>query len=375
VRLVVCVDGTWFGPDGIYSGWAGNISSIFRIWCCVKEGEVHDSAGKTWHQERLYVKGIDNLNNWGSKLLSGAFGIGVAEQIKNVYKLCCDKAGQPEDEIFFFGFSRGAFVVRAVANLLAYMRIAQPLQDGQSFDELYAHMLDLYRDVRTGNDSRQGSIHEYMLHSQPHSRLQFIGVIDTVKAFDDGDLYDIGLHTSLHHGCHALAMNETKSAFIPELWMSKEQTADLELRKASKLHSIKEAWFLGSHGDLGGGNVQDGIALYPCQWLLHEAQDCGLDLSFSFVTYKSLSIKDKIAVEDPLKICFPANEDPEGNSFAHLLSYSNGLQTMIWDMAAVHQRSGFNVSINQCPNHWIFSTTARNIFDSDGLIGYHQTRE
>lgn len=358
VRLVVCVDGTWFGPDGLYSGWSGNISNIFRISCCVKEGTVHD-LNTTWRQECVYIKGIDNPSNWGNRLLIGAFGAGLAEQIKHVYKICCQKAAFPEDEIFLFGFSRGAFVVRAVANLLAYMRIATPMH-GQDWEEAYVTMLNLYKDVRSGNSNRSGSIHEYMSRCLPPPRIQLIAVIDTVKAFDDDDLYDIALHPSLRHCRQALALHETKTAFVPELWLSTED------------QDVLEAWFIGSHGDLGGGNAQDGLALYPCQWLLHEAQKLGLHLSFTSVTYNSLDRRNKATMDNPLDLCFPSNVDAEGNSLAHVITSANGVQTMIWDMVHVHKLPGYDVRIKQRPPHWIFSTAPRNVFVGAQLAGWRQ---
>jgi uncharacterized protein (DUF2235 family) len=331
IRLIICVDGTWFGPDGISSVWAGNVSNIFRIWCSIKEGEVEDDSGKKWRQEKVYIKGIDNLSNWGLKLLSGAFGSGIEQQIKDAYRMCVERASQPEDEIFFFDFSRGAFVVRAVANLLAYMRLPGPSYSEKSFDELYEHILDLYKDVRSGNDSRKGA-HEYMVRCRPHPRIHFIGVLDTVKAMDDDGLYEFGLHTSHRHCRQALALNETNTALAPELWMTKEGTADFELRRASRHHSLQELWFLGRHGDLGGGNKQDGLALYPCQWLLSEARDLGLHLEFTPVTYSTLSIGDQTTVDNPLQLCFPSDWSEVDKPGRQPITSANGMSVKMWDL-------------------------------------------
>jgi len=371
VRLIICVDGTWFGPDGLSSVWAGNVSNIFRIWCSIKEGEVIDEAGKKWRQEKVYVKGIDNLSNWGLKLLSGALGTGIEQQIKDVYRMCVEKASQPEDEIFFFGFSRGAFVVRAVANLLAYMRLPGPSYSEKAFDEVYEHILDLYKDVRLGNDSRKGAIHEYMVRCRPHPRIQFIGVLDTVKALDDDGLYEFGLHTSHRHCRHALALNETNTALVPELWLSKEGTADFELRRASRHHSLQELWFLGSHGDLGGGNKQDGLALYPCQWLLSEARDVGLHLEFTPVTYSTLSIGDKSTIDNPLELCFPSIQSEVDKLGVKLITSTNKMSIKMWDLVMAHSWAGYTTQINQRKPFWSLSSAPREIFAADDkMIGY-----
>jgi len=371
VRLAVCVDGTWVGPDGIHPAFDGNISNIFRIWCCVKEGEVIDDTGRKWRQERAYIKGVNDSDSWYGKLLSGAFGNGVEQQIKNVYKLCCERASHPEDEIFFFGFSRGAFVVRAVANLFTYMRIPGRVNDPHSFDEAYKHLLDIYKDVRSGSDRRKGSIYEYMSTCQPPPKLQYIGVLDTVKAFDDDGLYEIGIHPSHRHCRQALAMNERRAAFSPELWAVAEKTAEYELRKTSSLHSVLEAWFLGSHGDLGGGNIQDGAALYPVQWLLSEARKLGLVLDFNPVTYTSLVFQKQIAIENPLELMFPTPEAAEAEGLPPLVTLANRISVQMWDMNRVHMRKGFGLSISHRTNHWLFHSATREIFHQDRLVGYH----
>ena len=370
-RLVVCVDGTWVGPDGIRPGSENNLSSIFRIWCCIKEGEVVDREGKKWRQGRVYVRGINNSGTWYGKLLSGALGDGVEEQIKDVYKMCCERASHPEDEIFFFGFSRGAFVVRAVASLLSYMKIPGIVDMGL-FDEVYKQLLDIYKDVRSGSERRRGAIYEYMSAAKPSPKLQYIGVLDTVGAFADDGLYDIGMHPAQRHCRQALAFNETRVAFKPELWSVLENTAEYELRTRSSLHSVIEAWFLGAHGDLGGGNSQDGIALYPAQWLLAEAEQLGLALDFSPITYTSAVFQDQSVVKSPLELMFPTLKSLETEEeYPQKIKLLNGISVPLWDMRSVHMQQGFGLNINYHANQWLYQTAEREIFLQDRIIGYH----
>ena len=375
VRLVLCVDGTWIGPDGISPGTEGNLSTIFRIWCCIKEGEVSDDNGKRWRQDKAYIRGVNDSDSWYGRLLSGAFGDGIEHQIKEVYRICCERASHPEDEIYFFGFSRGAFVVRAVANLLTYMRIPGRTGNTDSFDERYKQMLDIYKDVRSGNDRRRGSIYKYMSTSKPSPKLQYIGVVDTVKAFDDDELYEIGIHPLQHHCRQALAMNETRLAFEPELWSVTEKTAEYEVRTQSKFHSVIEAWFLGSHGDLGGGNSQDGAALYPTQWLLSEAKQLGLILDFSPVTYTSSVFHSQDAIENPLELLFPTFEDSETQAWPSTIKLSNGISVQLWDLSRVHTRKGLEIDIHYHARKWYLPTASREIFREDKLIGYHREGE
>lgn len=80
-----------------------------------------DGDGKKWEQMRHYEPGLGAIEEPGlRKLMNGASGAGYQDLIRDTYKLACtlDK----DDELWFFGFSRGAYIVRAVASLLLYIR-------------------------------------------------------------------------------------------------------------------------------------------------------------------------------------------------------------------------------------------------------------
>lgn len=78
---------------------------------------------------------------------------------------------------------------------------------------------------------------------------------------------------------HALALNEARPLFSPSLWKSNASSPD---------SSYLEAWFFGHHRDIGGGRYQQGLALWPLQWILHDAVDCGLVLDNTVEPYSVL---------------------------------------------------------------------------------------
>lgn len=105
--------------------------------------------------------------------------------------------------------------------------------------------------------------------------IQFLGLFDTVKATNDHSLHDISYVDSINHVRHAIALNEGRQHFQPELYAPSYDPATLENR------SMIQAWFVGAHADMGGGAKDDGLSLYPLQWVLMESQSFGLTLEHS----------------------------------------------------------------------------------------------
>ena len=114
-RLVICVDGTQLVP-----GSGSNQTTIHRIHAGIKQGPVVDNTtGRTFNQVVEYVPGIGAADDAFSKdrIQASVTGQGYLKQIQDVYESCCKLVGG-NDEVWLFGYSRGAFVVRAVAGLL-----------------------------------------------------------------------------------------------------------------------------------------------------------------------------------------------------------------------------------------------------------------
>lgn len=113
-RLVICVDGSQYNRS------SGNETSIHRIYSSIKSGKCTDgSTGGIIKQLPHYILGIGSADETFSKdrIQASVFGQGHLKQIQDVYEKCC-QLRDDKDEIWLFGFSRGAYVVRAVAGLL-----------------------------------------------------------------------------------------------------------------------------------------------------------------------------------------------------------------------------------------------------------------
>lgn len=143
-RLVICVDGTYCTPDGTDHEGHGNITNVYRVFAAVKTGLCFDTiANQTLFQRKTYHTGIGSADEIKicEKLRAGISGDGYKTIISNVYKECCELSGK--DEVWLYGFSRGAYIVRAVAGLLHYLGALNSVGE-PDFDKEYSRALKVY---------------------------------------------------------------------------------------------------------------------------------------------------------------------------------------------------------------------------------------
>ena len=151
-RLIYCVDGTYCTPDGNHPRSQGNISNVYRIFASVKRGYCVDGDNQEFNQEKEYEPGIGSAEDLSilEKAKAGASGKGYDDVIRRIYQRCCTL--KETDEVWLYGFSRGAYIVRAVAGLLHHVGALHA--DGNGFDTVYRTVLKRY--VKAENRSKLG---------------------------------------------------------------------------------------------------------------------------------------------------------------------------------------------------------------------------
>jgi hypothetical protein len=227
------------------------------------------------------------------KMLGGGLGLGLNQNIQSAYYWLA-RNYKPGDQIFLFGFSRGAYTVRSLGGMICGQGLLN--LGGVAADQRWARVKTLFKEgyrKRRPLDEWGGawSFH----HGDPQVKqvggdqadgcngvgLHFVGVWDTVGAvgipddaallnlLDDeaGGFHDTMLSDSVVHACHAVALDEHRASFSPTLW------TDIEQRD-----SVKQVWFPGAHSDVGGGYVQKGLSDSALKWMMDEAADAGLQL-------------------------------------------------------------------------------------------------
>lgn len=188
-------------------------------------------------------------------------------------------------------------------------------------------------------------------HTVRPAKIRFLGCFDTVKAFDDSGLNDIGLLSNVCHTRHALALFEGRTAFEPSRF-----DPALICAQANLDRSYQEAWFAGNHGNMGGACPEDGLALWPLQWILSEAQKQGLSLEFDDEGTSNAT--------DPRTLVFLQDDD-----YKWEIECANGISLTMYDISDIFKQPRFRPSLVSGKLIPFSTQKDRNIFAQEKLIG------
>ena len=273
-RLCLFIDGTWNTVE--------NNTNVWRISSLCSD---RDDTGQ--RQLAYYTKGVGT--SVGAKLSGGLFGYGIVEIIIDAYEWLIQryKAG---DEIFIFGFSRGAYAARSLAGLIAksgMVRPGSPVGVGELFDRYKfpdARTLYRLRDQKADGTLGETTILERrMLEYSSPAPIKMVGVWDTVGALvGPYSFLETGLRTPVENAYHALAIDEHRKTFSPTLYTQNFHLdrPEAEQPKLRDISSVEQRWFVGAHANVGGGYNSDLLAQIPLRWLKQKAESHGMKFSY-----------------------------------------------------------------------------------------------
>lgn len=287
-RVIVCFDGTWNDADD--GDGETNVARIARA--------IHGTNTKSGTQQvALYLKGVGTSGPVLARLYSGATGLGIEDTIKAGYRFLAQNY-QPGDQIYLFGFSRGAFAARSCAGMMA----ACGLLKRQSLDHLHAAFA-YYREA----DPRRPEEFASRTGAQTHIEIKIdcLGVWDTVgrlgipagplpfSAIDRHGFHDTTPSSIVRNGFHALAIDEHRDEFVPTLWTG-------ETPRGCR---IEQVWFAGAHADIGGGYRSAGLSDIALDWMARRAQGVGLELDAGMLP-KPVELDPRAPQHDPRRGLF-----------------------------------------------------------------------
>jgi len=253
-KLAVLFDGTW--------NTIKDRTNVVRLSELLATGSDGGEQPKPFYDPGVGVHALDWLSG-------GVFGFGLSKNIRDGYGWLAENF-RPGDELFLFGFSRGAYTARSLAGLIRKCGILRVADKG-----LIQQAYDLYRDKDIHPDNPEAAA--FRASFAQETRIRFIGVWDTVGNLgipatgvpfsrDYYQWHDTELSKIVDYAYHALAIDEHRKDFAPAVWT---------VRKPENVE-VEQRWFVGAHSNVGGGYRNDPLPKLALAWLQHKAKAAGL---------------------------------------------------------------------------------------------------
>jgi uncharacterized protein (DUF2235 family) len=319
-RLIFCLDGTWNSAFEETQRRGGDKvmkpTNALKISRAVKPfDEKTGMAQVTYYDLGVgalaeYPGTANRLLHTIDRTLGGAWGAGFEGNVEDALNFLVHNY-EPGDEVFLFGFSRGAAQARAITHFLDWNGGVPDKRDAYYLPKLFrlyvttqgragesqrffeAKNEEITEENKTAPPDRQ----RRLLHPFRKVRVRYLGVWDTVAAL--GSRLDaVGEHTSVssrtfyfrstpaecvEHARQALAIDERRYDFRPEIWKTKRPHQTMEQR-----------WFAGVHTNVGGGYGYDGLANVPLHWIADGAKAEELCLDDDFLKHYGPWVKHSL---------------------------------------------------------------------------------
>jgi len=307
-NVVVCADGTWSGTD--------SKTNVFVLF--------NELIDKAYEQRTLYIEGIGIGEMGLSFVIDGAVAISLDKKIKEAYKFVVTNY-TPGDDIWLFGFSRGAYTVRCVSGMIQNCGIVKLDKANQSnqVDQVIDLAYNIYRnrgektfdpDGQSANNFKKAFSYDIDKDKPP---IKFLGLWDTVGAygvpayvigsgFKYLEFHDRVVSNVVKYARQVLAIHERTSVLEPcPIETDSNSTVD-----------IKQTWFPGVHIEIGGGTYlsfggNERISKATLLWIIENAVEVG-----------GLLMRNPI---ETYRVAFSPDTGPSWNLRTVLVDRSGGL--------------------------------------------------
>jgi hypothetical protein len=252
-----------------------------------------------------YDDGVGTSSFRPLALVGGAFGVGLARNVRRLYAFLSRNYHGSDEKVFAFGFSRGAYTIRMLIGLVRNQGLVDPELPEQMFQREVLHRWDAFRSERFSRLKRTLAAQPERHKVETRGRLpefEFVGLWDTVAAYglpvDEIqhaiDLYiypfsfrDRHLSSIVKCAYHALSLDDERRTFHPVLWDESDP---------SDRARVQQVWFPGVHSNVGGGYPKDGLAYLSLEWMVTKAKTLGL----RFLDADFMEIKQQVDTFDDL---------------------------------------------------------------------------
>ncbi len=265
-NLVICADGTWNRPEeDLQQDEPTNVLKLARS-IRPRQGDLEQHVFYDW-----------GLGSYHNAFAAGVTGSGIHKNILDGYRYIVQNYAAG-DEIYLFGFSRGAYTVRALCGLIYNCGIVT-----RPNARLIEAAWKIYKSASRANHPDGDNARQFRRDNSHRSRrVRFVGVWDTVGALGipfsllglldrKDEFYDTKMGSNVVTARHALAIDERREDFEPTVWTPRKGV------------DLRQVWFAGVHSDIGGAYGPDRetgacVSDTALAWMLDEAGAAGLVL-------------------------------------------------------------------------------------------------
>lgn len=329
-RIVICGDGTWNERDRLdEKTGTRRPTNVTKTARAVLPRDANGISQVVYYHAGVGTGGpLDSLTG-------GAFGHGMEHNIREMYRFIAYNH-EPGDELYLFGFSRGAYTVRSLAGFLHFAGLVTKDED-YYVPELFdcytaAQGRPLGPDVpgwkRLFSEPRRKGPGTRLQDRRAGSpKVRLLGVWDTVGSLGPpgavGQLarrlnpgrhgfHRVELTPTVEVAAHALAIDEQREPFLPTMFSATGWPGTLH-----------QCWFAGVHTDVGGGYDYDDHANHALHWMLGHAEALGLALDHRYLG--AFSSRPAEPLHDSMSAMYrllgprqrPIGEAPEGRETVH----------------------------------------------------------
>lgn len=285
-NIVVCCDGTG-NEIGV------NMSNVLKLYRILEKNEnqvvYYDPGVGTLGQRKTWGKFSQNVRG----ILGLATGYGLDDDVLGAYRFLADNYDDG-DQIFLFGFSRGAYSVRVLAGFMHLLGLLRP-------DQLnyVGYAFTAYKRAAMDGEDLSVAWHFRSIVGGRTIPIKFLGVWDTVASVivpRPDRFYFPSLETlpytlqnpSVEVFRQAIAIDEFRRMFRLRPWKDEQEFKPNRFSTSEpRKQDSRQVWFSGCHSDIGGGypEAESGLSKFPLHWMIRQAQAHGLNANTSMFNH------------------------------------------------------------------------------------------
>lgn len=225
----------------------------------------------------IYVRGVGN----GADVFGMAFGSGIKKEVSEAYLFLAENYDQDRgDQIYLFGFSRGAYAARMLAGFIYAAGIVDVQKIEVSKRKSFVQKMFQAHKGQKSIDQRRAAVKKISGQDAALEdiKIEFMGLWDTVASLglpDYDDDYYVPETKYLDQLCNvkkasqALSLNDNRgSVFTPALLTHNVLTKNCKQVDLDQV--VNEVWFFGAHSDVGGGYFNSYLSGVSLNWMINE---------------------------------------------------------------------------------------------------------